>query len=236
MFIDGYQETTQESTYKNEIVSEINDTEELPEVIFPIIFKTINHYQCKYPTLKAKYEMGTYQKDCFCGGSNKHLKLIMCKDKVVITPIIQSYVLHWYHAYLLHTGMDRTETMIHQNFYWPGIRYTVWKEVGNCDTLQRTKHTNENMVNYQLRKLRKYHGKTLCRSNMPLCNNKKGTVRKFNSKIHYHDILYNRMIQKTQYGDKRVISIANLVETMWLTRHPIPMEIMYDQGSECISH
>ena len=37
-----------------------------------------------------------------------------------------------------------------------------------------------------------------------------------------------------QYNDKRAISIANLDETMWLTRYPIPMEIMYDQVSEFI--
>ena len=39
-----------------------------------------------------------------------------------------------------------------------------------------------------------------------------------------------------QNDEKRVISIANLVETMWLTRYPIPMEITYDQGSEIIVH
>ena len=33
-----------------------------------------------------------------------------------------------------------------------------------------------------------------------------------------------------QYDDKREITIANLVETMWLSRYPIPIEIMYDQG------
>ena len=34
----------------------------------------------------------------------------------------------------------------------------------------------------------------------------------------------------TQYDDKRAISTANLVETTWIFRYPIPMEIMYDQG------
>ena len=37
-----------------------------------------------------------------------------------------------------------------------------------------------------------------------------------------------------RHGDKRAISIANLVETKWLTRYPRPMEITYDQGSEFI--
>ena len=40
----------------------------------------------------------------------------------------------------------------------------------------------------------------------------------------------------TQYHDKRAIYTANLVENMWLSRHPIPIGIMYDQGSEFIGH
>ena len=42
--IYGNQDTTQESTYAMEIMSEINDIKELPEVIFPIIFELINQY------------------------------------------------------------------------------------------------------------------------------------------------------------------------------------------------
>ena len=34
----------------------------------------------------------------------------------------------------------------------------------------------------------------------------------------------------TQYNDKRVMSIDNLVEIKWLSRHPRPMDITYDQG------
>ena len=39
-----------------------------------------------------------------------------------------------------------------------------------------------------------------------------------------------------QYDDKRSIYIANLVETVWLSRYPRPIEITYDQGSEFIGH
>ena len=39
-----------------------------------------------------------------------------------------------------------------------------------------------------------------------------------------------------QYGNKRVIWIANLVKTVWLTRYPRPIEIMYEKGSELIDH
>ena len=40
----------------------------------------------------------------------------------------------------------------------------------------------------------------------------------------------------TKCNDKRDISIANLVETTWLSRYPRPIEITYDQGSEFIVH
>ena len=33
----------------------------------------------------------------------------------------------------------------------------------------------------------------------------------------------------TQYDDKRLISIANLVEITWVTRYPGPTEIAYDK-------
>ena len=87
------------------------------------------------PRIISKYNTGMYQEGSFNEGSNIYLKLITCKDKIVITSILQSYVLNWYHMYLLHTGMDRMEAMIKQHLYWPDIRYTIWKEVTNCDTL-----------------------------------------------------------------------------------------------------
>ena len=39
-----------------------------------------------------------------------------------------------------------------------------------------------------------------------------------------------------QYDDKRSITIANLVETAWLSRYPISKEITYDQGKEFIGN
>ena len=39
-----------------------------------------------------------------------------------------------------------------------------------------------------------------------------------------------------EYSDKHAISIANLVETTWLTRYPWPTEITHDRGSGFISY
>ena len=89
-------------------MSEINDTKELPEDNFPINLNLIAKHQREEPSIIAKYQDSTYHKFFFRGGSNIDLNLITCKGKIVITSKLQSYVLNWYHTYLLYPGMDRT--------------------------------------------------------------------------------------------------------------------------------
>ena len=86
-----------------------------------------------------RYKYGKYHTCSFHGGSNKYLSVIMCEDRIVILEILQSYVLHRQHAYLIHPGMYRTEAIICQNLYWPRIRNYVQNEVTKCDTFQGTK-------------------------------------------------------------------------------------------------
>ena len=104
-----------------------------------LLIKKNQKYQRSEPSIIAKYQDSTYHKGSFSGGSNIDLNLITCKGKIVITSKLQSYVLNWYHTYLLHPGMDRTEAMIRQHLYWHVIRKFVWKEVTNCDTCQPKK-------------------------------------------------------------------------------------------------
>ena len=93
-------------------MSEIYDIEEIPEGTFPIHLKFIKAYQRLETSLMDKYKDDTYQQGSFRGGINIYLKLITCKDKVFIPSKLQSYILHWYHTYLLHPVMDRTDAMI----------------------------------------------------------------------------------------------------------------------------
>ena len=82
--LNGNQETTQKSVYQQELVSEINDIEEIPEGTFPINFKFTQQNKRAEPSLIYKYKYGTYHKGYFCRGSNDNITLITCKDKIVI--------------------------------------------------------------------------------------------------------------------------------------------------------
>ena len=68
--MNGNQETTQESTYEKEIVSEIKNIEELPEIIVPISLQLFYQYQLKDPILMAKYHKNIYKTGSFRGRSN----------------------------------------------------------------------------------------------------------------------------------------------------------------------
>ena len=94
------------------------------------------------PSKISKYKNDTYYKGSFCGGINIDLKIIACEDNIYILSKLQFHLLCWYQSYLLQPGIDRTEAIIFQHFFWPDIRDSVWKEVNNCDTYQRTKRLN----------------------------------------------------------------------------------------------
>jgi hypothetical protein len=42
----------------------------------------------------------------------------------------------------------------------------------------------------------------------------------------------HRWFEMKQINDKEVTTVANIVETTWLTRYPWPTMITYDQGTE----
>ena len=128
------------------MVSEIDNIKEIPDGNFPINLTLIQRHQRVEPSLMAKYKDGTYHKSPFRGIISNNLSLITCEDNIVIPSKLQSYVLYWYHTYLIHPGIDRTEVMIFQHLYWTGIKNDVQKEVTNYDTFQRTKRSNKKYV------------------------------------------------------------------------------------------
>ena len=80
---NGNQETTHESTYTMEAMSQLYDVNELPYGMLPLSFKPIDQYQQKGPILPEKLKCVTNQKDYFIRGWNI-IELVTFKDKIVI--------------------------------------------------------------------------------------------------------------------------------------------------------
>ena len=133
--------------------------------------------------------------------------------------------------------MDRTEAIIFQHLYCPGIRNTVQKEGTNCDTRQCTKRSNIKYGKFSAREAEQTKWKKLCVDIIgPYVTIMKGHKEKLNIKAVTMIDPVPGWFGIMKYYYKRVISIANLVKKVWWTRYPRPMETTYDQGSEFIGH
>ena len=97
-------------------MSELHDIKELPEGTFILSFNLIYRYQWGDPLLTEKLKCTKYTKGYFRGVRNT-IELVRYDGKIVSQQKIQKYVVKWYHTYLLHPGMDRTEAMIPQHLY-----------------------------------------------------------------------------------------------------------------------
>ena len=133
--------------------------------------------------------------------------------------------------------MVRNEAMSIQHVYWPDIIYTVCKDITNCDTCQCTKLPN------------KEYGKLPAKLAEEIPQNKLFVdliwpyviwqkCKKEN--LHLKSVAIIDIVtwwfEIEHYEDKRVISITNLVGTMWMSRYPRPIEITYYQEKGFIGH
>ena len=119
--------------------------------------------------------------------------------------------------------------MIYQCLYWPVIRYAVRKEIINCGTFQCTKGSNKLYSGLPIKEVDKLPWNKICVDMIrPYGISRKG--KKDNLVLQAITMIYpvTGWFKITQYENNGAISIMNLVETMWLTRYPIPTEIKHD--------
>ena len=123
------------------------------------------------------------------------------------------------------------KAIIHQNFYWPGIRYAFQKEVTKYDMFQHTKRSTKRYGKLPDMSADEIPWNKICVGLIgpyKICRKGKYTLIPKSITIIY---LVTGWFEVTQYNNRKVMNISNLVETTWLTRYPCPTEIMYDKGS-----
>ena len=65
------------------------------------------------------------------------------QGKIYVPPSLRPQVIAWYHQYLCHPGVNRTELSIRQTMYWPGLTEDVKKHVKTCLPCQKCKKTRK---------------------------------------------------------------------------------------------
>ncbi len=70
---------------------------------------------------KIRDKPNSQYKDLVFTAAGKHVNIICYNGKMVIPKSLQPRIVEWYHSYLSHPGLNRTEETIGQHLWWPKI-------------------------------------------------------------------------------------------------------------------
>ena len=202
---------------------------------FPLNFKAIYQHQQQDETLQLdiKKRPAQYILHSFRGGG-KVQKLICNKEKKIIIPkVLQNRIVQWYHTYLSHPGINRTEQTIRQHFTWTNLRQTVYDLCATCPTCQRTKRSTVKYGKLPPKEAEAEPWEVVCVDLVgPYTMRKNGTQPTLVFwALTMIDPATGWFEMKT-IENKTADNVANIVENLWLSRYPWPQMIIYDQGSE----
>ena len=163
--------------------------------------------------------------------------LICHKGKIVIPQTLQQQVMEWYHLYLGHPGINRTEETISQHLWWPRMRDAITKHVSCCGTCQKNKRTHHKKFGLlPPKEAEAIPWDRMCVDLIgPYTIRRKGKEPLICQCVTMIDPATG-WFEIHQYDDKKAITIANIVEQQWLTRYPWPTRVTMDKGSEFVSH
>ena len=114
------------------------------DLSFPLHYATIGQAQKTDKQLikglkDGKYHFKSFHRD------DVQRKLICHKNKIVIPASLTQRTVEWYHLYLAHPGINRTEETIGQHLWWDKMRQDIRKYVACCSTCQKNKRRYKNM-------------------------------------------------------------------------------------------
>jgi RNase H-like domain found in reverse transcriptase/Integrase zinc binding domain/Reverse transcriptase (RNA-dependent DNA polymerase) len=205
---------------------------DLPDDAYPLTYKNIMREQQKdnqlLKTAKSnkRLKLKTYR------GGGKTRKLITLDDKIVIPQSLRQRTVQWYHTQLCHPGEKRTEETIRQHFTWKNLREDVKNICQKCHTCQTTKRSSKKYGLLPEKEAEAEPWDKLCVDLIGPYNLKR--KNKNTLKLWCVTMIdpATGWFEMKQIENKEATTIANKVETTWLTRYPWPTMITYDQGTE----
>ena len=213
------------------------DEEDLPEDAYPLSYSLLGKHQSTDKAIlkELKKPKSRYSIQPFIGGG-KTRELICYNGKIVVPEVLQNRIVQWYHDYLGHPGINRTEETIGQHLWWPKMRNHITNSVSSCESCQRNKRRNRKFGHLPEKEAEAQPWEKMC---IDLIG--PYTIRRKGQKdLHCQCVTMidpaTGWFEIHQYDDKRAITVANIAEQEWFSRYPWPQLVTYDRGSEFIGH
>ena len=209
--------------------------EDKDTLTYPLSYLLIGQHQKNDKSLVKDLEAGKYHLKSFHRGG-KTKKLICHKNKILIPETLKGQVMEWYHLFLSHPGINRTEETIAQHLWWPNMRNDITKHVSCCSICQKNKRRHKKYGLLPPKEAEAIPWDRLCVDLIgPYKINRKDKSQLICRCVTMIDPATG-WFEIHQYDDKRSITVANIVEQQWLSRYPWPTRITMDRGSEFIGH
>jgi len=211
--------------------------EDVGNDVYPLLYEQIGKAQSKDKQLHNKFkEKDTlyYLKTFLSAG--KQWQLICYKDKIVIAKQQQLQIVQWYHDYLGHPGINRTEESIGQHLWWPEMRKHITLIVNSCLNCQKNKRRHKKYGHLPEKSAEAIPWDKMCIDLIgPYVINRKNKTRLVCKCVTMIDPATG-WFEIHEYDDKQAISIANIAEQEWFSRYPWPTQVTFDRGREFIGH
>ena len=177
-----------------------------------------------------------YSFKSFTGGG-KTRELICYNGKIVVPKRLQPRIIQWYHDYLGHPGINRTEETIGQHLWWPKMRDQITRSVTICNTCQLNKRRSSKKYGHLPEKdAEATPWDRMCIDLIgPYTIRRKGQPDLICKCVTMIDPATS-WFEIHQYDDKRAITVANIAQEEWFSRYPWPTQVTFDRGSEFIGH
>ena len=238
--LDTANEPMEEMFFTDELRSSLYcyAQDELPPDAYPMSYQTIGQAQSVdeqiLKTLQKKDS--NYHLKSFHGGG-KSRELICYKEKIVIPATLQIHIIDWYHNYLGHPGINRTEETICQHLWWPNMRKHITLSVSTCASCQRNKRRHKKYGHLPEKEAEAMPWDKMCIDLIgPYKINRKGKLDPLICKCVTMIDPATGWFEVHEYQDKRSVTVANIAEQEWFSRYPWPTQVTYDRGSEFIGH
>ena len=210
---------------------------DVPAEFFPLAYKTIAQHQNKDESVlhKIRTKVPGYTVKIFHGGGKKR-PLITYKNKIVMPKSLQERCIKWYHEFLLHPGMTRTEETTSQHFYWEGMASQIKEFVGKCPTCQKSKKGTIKYGKLPPKEAEVNPWDVLCVDLIGPYKITRKHLPKGKRELVLHCLTMidpaTGWFEIVSLTDKTSLEVANEAELAWFTRYPWPTTIIFDRGSE----
>ena len=158
-------------------------------------------------------------------------ELFTYNGKIYIPPSLRQGIIAWYHEYLCHPGVNRSEQSIRQTMYWPNLTADVKNHVKKCLECQKCKKTRKPYGHLPAKEA-EIHPWQVVQVDLvgPWTNQTPNGIQKLLAFTAIDPA--TGWFEVIDIPDKTSGTVMDAFHEQWLCRYPRPTKVIFDNGGE----